>query len=104
MNWVRVCSSSDVEEDDVIPIALDGREYAIFRSETGEFFASDGYCTHERALLCDGLVMDGVIECPRHNGRFDYRTGAALGAPVVVNLRTYPTKLDGDDLLIQLDE
>jgi len=32
--------------------------------------------------------MDYIIECPKHNGRFNYRTGAAKGAPVCVNLYT----------------
>ena len=41
----------------------------------------DGLCTHEQAHLCDGLVMDHVIECPMHNGRFDIRNGRALRAP-----------------------
>ena len=40
-------------------------------------------CVHARApLLADGLVMDHIIECPKHNGRFDYRTGEGKGAPV----------------------
>ena len=43
-------------------------------------------------MLADGLVMDNIIECPKHNGRFDYRTGEAKGAPVCVNLRTYPSR------------
>jgi 3-phenylpropionate/trans-cinnamate dioxygenase ferredoxin subunit len=38
--------------------------------------------------------MDYIIECPKHNGRFDYRTGEGKGAPISVNLRTYPTKVE----------
>ena len=102
--WVRACATEEVDEDDVIAVVIDGKAYAIFQSEDQEFYASDGSCTHERALLCDGLVMDGVIECPKHNGRFDYRTGKALGAPVIEDLRTYQTKVEGDGVYIQLDE
>jgi 3-phenylpropionate/trans-cinnamate dioxygenase ferredoxin subunit len=57
-------------------------------------------CTHEQAHLSDGLVMDDVIECPKHNGRFNYKTGAPLGAPVCVALRTYPTKVEGGRVFI----
>jgi hypothetical protein len=50
----------------------------------------------DEGLLCDGLVMGDVIDCPKHNGRFDYTSGKALGAPVLVDLRTYPTRvIDG---------
>ena len=37
-----------------------------------EYYATDGLCTHEQVHLADGLVMDNIIECPKHNGRFDY--------------------------------
>ena len=37
--------------------------------------------------------MDETIECPKHNGRFNYQTGAALRAPVCVNLATYPARV-----------
>lgn len=79
-----------------------GATYAIYRSPEDEFFATDGLCTHKRVHLADGLVMDNIVECPKHNGRFDYRTGAAKGAPVCVNLRTYPTRVDGGDVFIEI--
>jgi 3-phenylpropionate/trans-cinnamate dioxygenase ferredoxin subunit len=101
--WVRACATEEVEEEDVIAVVIDGKAYAIYQSENQEFYASDGYCTHQRTLLCDGLVMDGVIECPKHNGRFDYRTGKALGAPVIEYLRIYHTKVEGDGVYIQFD-
>jgi 3-phenylpropionate/trans-cinnamate dioxygenase ferredoxin component len=36
------------------------------------------------------------------DGRFDYRTGAAKGAPVCIDLKTYPTKVEGGTLLVKL--
>jgi 3-phenylpropionate/trans-cinnamate dioxygenase ferredoxin subunit len=91
--WIPACKVDDVDADDVIGIRHDGADYAVFRSPEDRYFATDGHCTHERELLCDGLVMDGEIECPRHMGRFNYATGTAQGAPVLVDLRTYPTKV-----------
>jgi 3-phenylpropionate/trans-cinnamate dioxygenase ferredoxin subunit len=52
--------------------------------------------------LADGLVMDYVIECPKHNGQFDYRTGEALRAPVCVNLNTYRVKVENGRVLIEV--
>lgn len=52
--------------------------------------------------LADGLVMKNIIECPKHNGRFDYRTGEAKGAPVCVNLRTYPTRVLNGEVFIEI--
>lgn len=91
--WVEVCRADEIDPEDVIGVTRDGADYAIYRSADDEIHATDGHCTHEQVLLCDGLVIDGVIECPKHNGRFDYTTGAALGVPVTVALRTYPTRV-----------
>jgi 3-phenylpropionate/trans-cinnamate dioxygenase ferredoxin subunit len=46
--------------------------------------------------------MDNIIECPKHNGRFDYRTGEAKGAPVCVNLKVYEVKLEGGKVMIDV--
>ncbi len=46
--------------------------------------------------------MDDIIECPKHNGRFNYKTGAAKGAPVCVDLKTYPARVEGDRVLIEI--
>ena len=46
--------------------------------------------------------MDDIIECPRHNGRFNYKTGAAKGAPVCVDLKTYPVKVEGGTVFLQV--
>src|SRR6476661_8314215 len=78
--WIAACDTDDVDPEDVIPFDHAGNAYAVYRSPDDAYYATDGHCTHEQQLLCDGLVMDGVIECPKHNGRFDYTTGKALGA------------------------
>jgi len=101
-DWVEACAVDDVEEEDVFRFDHGGRTFAIYRSPDDEFFATDGYCTHEKAHLADGLVMDDIIECPKHNGRFNYKTGAAKGAPVCVNLVTYPVKIEAGKVMIQI--
>jgi len=65
-------------------------------------FCTDGLCTHEQVHLADGLVMDDTIECPRHNGRFNYKTGAALRTPACVALATYPARLNAGRIEVQV--
>ena len=54
----------------------------------------------EQVHLADGLVLDYVIECPMHNGQFDYRSGEAKRAPVCENLGTYPAKVENGRVLV----
>ena len=100
--WIDACAKEDIAEEDVIRFDHAGHTYAIYRSPENQFFATDGLCTHEKIHLADGLVMDHIIECPKHNGRFDYTTGVAKGAPVCVNLKTYPTKIEGTRVFINI--
>jgi len=102
-NWIEACAIGDVAQEDVMRFDHDGRSYAIYRAPDDTYYATDGLCTHEKVHLADGLVMDNIIECPKHNGRFDYRTGEAKGAPVCVNLATYPVRLEAGKVLIGLD-
>jgi 3-phenylpropionate/trans-cinnamate dioxygenase ferredoxin component len=101
-DWVEACSADDVDAEDVIRFDHGGKTFAIYRSPDDKYFATDGLCTHEKIHLAEGLVMDNIIECPKHNGRFDYTTGAARGAPVCVDLKTYPAKVESGKVLIQL--
>jgi 3-phenylpropionate/trans-cinnamate dioxygenase ferredoxin subunit len=99
-DWIDACALDDIDDDDVRRFDHDGRTYALYRLGDA-VHATDGRCTHEQVHLCDGLVMDGIIECPKHNGRFDIRTGRALGAPVCVDLATYPIAIEGGRVRIR---
>lgn len=101
--WVVACDVGAIDDEDVMRFDHGGRTFAIYRSGDDEYFATDGLCTHELVHLADGLVMDDIIECPMHNGRFNYKTGEAKGAPACVNLQTYPVKVEAGKVLIQLD-
>ena len=101
-NWIDACATDEIDEEDVMRFDHAGRTFAIYHSPDGEFFCTDGLCTHENVHLAGGLVMDYVIECPKHNGQFDYRTGEAKRAPVCVNLQTYPVRVDGGRVMVDL--
>tara|TARA_B100001059_G_scaffold26154_1_gene21048 strand:+ start:243 stop:695 length:453 start_codon:yes stop_codon:yes gene_type:complete len=68
------------------------------------FFATDLMCTHEEEFLEYCMVIDCVIECPFHRGRFDICTGKARSAPVHEDLRIYPVKVEGDRIYVQIDD
>ncbi len=93
MPWIDACSPDDIDAEDLIRFDHAGQTYAIYHAPDGTFHATDGLCTHEQVHLCNGLVDGDTIECPKHNGRFNYRTGAALRAPVCIDLRRYAVRL-----------
>jgi 3-phenylpropionate/trans-cinnamate dioxygenase ferredoxin subunit len=100
--WIDAGATDDIDAEDVMRFDYAGRTFAIYRSRDDAYFATDGLCTHEKVHLADGLVMGDIVECPKHNGRFDYKTGEAKGAPVCVNLKTYPVRIEGGRVLIEV--
>jgi len=98
-NWIRACAVDDIDDEDLLRFDHGARSFCIYNTPQG-FFATDGYCTHEAEHLENGIVIDCVIECPLHQGRFDVRTGKALSAPVCVDLRTWPVRVDNGDVYI----
>jgi 3-phenylpropionate/trans-cinnamate dioxygenase ferredoxin subunit len=99
---LRACSTSDIEEEDVRRFDHEGRTHAIYHGPNEDFFATDGYCTHEKAHLGDGLVDDYEIECPLRFGAFDYRTGEPTGASACVRLMTYPVTVEEGAVFIDI--
>jgi Na(+)-translocating NADH:ubiquinone oxidoreductase F subunit len=49
-------------------------------------------CTHGNTHLSEGLVKGKIIECSKHNGRFNLLDGSPARAPVCRGLTTYPVE------------
>lgn len=93
--WVDVCSVDALSNDQVARVDSDDATYALYRVK-GEYFATDGVCTHsKRVHLSGGLVINGQIECPKHNGRFRIADGEPMRAPVREALGCHEVRVEG---------
>jgi 3-phenylpropionate/trans-cinnamate dioxygenase ferredoxin subunit len=101
---VRLASLSDLEPDRALRVELDDDEaIALIRAQDRVFALHDN-CSHEDYPLSEGWVEDGQIECALHGSRFDLATGEPDLPPAVVPIRTYPVKVEGDDVLVDLPD
>jgi MocE subfamily Rieske [2Fe-2S] domain protein len=100
-NWHFAGDVSNFEDEDVEQVWVGPLPIAIYRAK-GEFYATQDLCTHEHAYLSDGVVIDCIVECPFHQGRFDVPSGKPMGAPVIVPLKTYPVKIVDGRIYVQL--
>jgi len=87
--WVKVCDTNNLRINDVIRFDCDENTYAIYQTQKGKFYASDGICTHGNMHLSEGLIIGEQIECAKHNGRFKISDGTVQRPPVCIGLNTY---------------
>src|SRR5690606_8305573 len=99
--WTDVAAAADLREGVGIAVEPEGQDIVLF-SVDGEVFATNNQCTHGLARLCDGVVEGHYVECPFHQGRFDVRTGACAGGPVTEPVTSWPVKLEGGRIWLDL--
>ncbi len=85
---------SSLAVGEVRRIDHEGNTYALYRLGENEFAVTDGLCTHAQTHLADGHLEGGIIECPKHNGRFDVRTGEPVRRPPQLPLCTYAVEVN----------
>jgi MocE subfamily Rieske [2Fe-2S] domain protein len=91
-----------LETGKVRRVEVEGHIYALYRFEDDKFALTDGLCTHTDAELSEGYLDGCEIECPKHNGRFDVRTGEAVRRPATRALRTYPVDVTDGRVVTRL--
>ena len=101
MGFVKVGKLNDVAPGTVKVYQLPGREIAICNAG-GQLYAIDNICTHDEGSLDQGELIGFEVECPRHGARFDVRSGDVTVEPAVLAVDTFPVRLDGDDIEVDV--
>lgn len=102
MAWTFAAPAASLTDGGVLGVDCLGRRLALYRLG-GEYFATSDLCPHQGAVLSSGCVVQGYIECPVHHALFDIRSGAADGAVTTRALRTFPTRVEHDEIHVDLD-
>lgn len=100
---IRVGHDKDMKEGDKRMVRAGNKEILVVRLEDG-FYAIDGWCSHMRAPLDRGQVVDHSVRCRVHGAVFDLRTGKVLMNPQARDLRTYPVTVEGGEVFVQYQE
>ncbi|MGA9747738.1 MAG: non-heme iron oxygenase ferredoxin subunit [Nocardioides sp.] len=101
MAFTRACALSDLTPDAPLAVDVEGVEVAVVRHDD-EVYAIQDECSHATIPLSEGEVEGCEIECWLHGSRFDLRTGKPSGLPATEPVPTYPVRVDGDDVLVDI--
>lgn len=101
--WVTVLAAASLPEGGVIRVTVPDGDIALARVD-GQVYAIDDTCSHGAVSLSEGDLVPGEcrIECWLHGSEFDLRTGHPTCLPATVPLRTYPVRIDGDSVQVDL--
>jgi 3-phenylpropionate/trans-cinnamate dioxygenase ferredoxin subunit len=102
MGWQRVATLEQLEDGEAFPVNV-GKTMIALVKQGGKVHGVSNVCTHEFALLSDGIVEDGCIECPLHQARFDVKTGERKSGPACGHLRTFPVMVDNGSVLVDCE-
>lgn len=97
----RVAKRQDIAPGEVHRVEAGGSAVAVCNVD-GAFHAIDDTCSHEEASLSDGWLDGTELSCPLHGATFDVTTGAVLTLPATRGVRSYPVRLEGDDIYIEV--
>ncbi|MBU8932983.1 MAG: non-heme iron oxygenase ferredoxin subunit [candidate division Zixibacteria bacterium] len=100
--FVKVASVDEIPPGTIKAFEVDFTPILICNVE-GHFYAVADECSHEEVSMANGRLMDNEIICQRHGARFSVIDGSVLGPPAVVPIETFKTKIEDNNVYIEVD-
>jgi 3-phenylpropionate/trans-cinnamate dioxygenase ferredoxin component len=106
MAQVKIATAEQIPEGEARRFSYDSTEVAVANLGGGEFRALDAICSHALSYLDEGEVDPDMetIECAKHGSTFDLNTGRPRTLPATQPVRAYQVTVDGDDILIEVND
>ncbi len=99
---VEVAQINELSAGECKVVDVEGQSIALFNVD-GTFCAIDNTCTHVGGPLGEGDIDGEIVTCPWHGAGFNVKTGAVTNPPAGSDVRSFPVKVKGDDVLVELD-
>ena len=100
-HWVDVAGLEEIDPEFPLGVEVNGTKIGLFQS--GEtIHALEDICPHAFALLSQGFLEDGVIECPLHAARFEIATGKCLSEIGERDVKCFPVRVHDGRVSIQI--
>lgn len=103
--WLMLCPSREIPHGHREVFGINGRWIAVFNI-SGKYYAIEDLCTHDGNILAfdrydqPSKIEGHEIECPRHGGRFDLRSGKATRSPADIDVAWFEVRIENGDIQI----
>ena len=100
MSWIDAAASG-LPDGTLVSVNSGAITAAVARA-AGAWHAVDSWCTHAECPLSDGWLEESAVRCACHGALFDLASGAPLEGPADTPLTTYPTRVVGGRVEVEL--
>jgi nitrite reductase/ring-hydroxylating ferredoxin subunit len=98
---IKVAQIDQLAPGKGLMVKVKGREVALFNIE-GSFYAISNSCSHSGGPLAEGRLYGKIVTCPWHGAQFDATTGQCCSAPATKPVATFPVRIEGNSILIEI--
>ena len=100
-SFQKIAKTSELSPGKMKEYKINGKTIAIANAD-GEFLAFDGICSHAHCALAGGFLDGFTVTCYCHGSMFDAKSGDVLSPPANAPIGVYNTKVEGDDILVEV--
>ena len=104
MDYVTVARLSEITPGQTLRVTPTRHDHLVLCNVGGDIYAVADACSHDGGMLGFGELDGQHLVCPRHGALFDVSTGEAVTPPATVPIRTYPVRVLGDEVQVELEE
>jgi nitrite reductase/ring-hydroxylating ferredoxin subunit len=99
--WQDVAARDQLDPDFPLGVEVNGQAIGLYLVDD-QVHAIEDVCPHAEALLSQGFVENGVVECPLHGAQFEITTGKCLNEIGERDIRCFPVKVENGRVVIQI--
>ena len=104
MRCMTVALLSVIPPAQTLRVAPSRHDQLVLCNVGGAIYAIVDACSHDGGMLGFGELDGQHLVCPRHGALFDVSTGEAVTPPATLPIRTYPVRVQGDEVQVGLEE
>jgi toluene monooxygenase system ferredoxin subunit len=102
MGFQKIAELEDLWSGEMRGLEVNGEPILLVNVDDHIYAYADA-CPHQKSRLSEGTLKDKIIRCARHHWEFDICTGSGVN-PQNTCLRVFPVRLEGQDILVDIDD
>jgi len=103
VSYTHLAKTAQIDDKRVNCFELNRHNIVVCKVKD-EYFAVINKCSHAEWSFDKGRIRGHRLLCPLHGAIFDIRDGSVISAPAFQPIKTYPLKIEGESILIDLED